>query len=227
MSKTSKQSTPDPRYHLWNEFLAEWPIERLKNMTLEEYSRRLSKDKNQQVDKSQQADNNPQAEESFCYWLEHKTSELGSIWGGSSKKFGIYEYKELKDKNLSKDDRYAWVSKYGKTREEAFKNIKEMIIKIAEYAEKGEIEKIDEIDWGNAIKWKIASLYQSQDTPVIMPLFTREMLEFATNNCANNYAKKIASSDLHKQIINEKPLSKNIFEYASEISEKHKKYKKS
>jgi len=214
MSETSKQSTPDSLYKMWDDFLTEWPIKRLKNMTLEEYSRLLPKDKRKQ------ADINQQAEESFCRWLEHKTSELGSIWGGASKKFGIYEYETLKDKNLSKDDRYAWVPRYGKTREEAFKNIKEMIIKIAEYAAKGEIEKIDEIDLGHATKWKIASLYQPRGTPVIMPLFTRDLLQFATNN----YAKKIASSDLHKQIINEKPPSKDIFEYASEISEQHKKY---
>jgi len=205
MSEKSKQPTPDSLYKMWDDFLTEWPIERLKNMTLEEYSHLKSQ----------------HAEESFCHWLENKTDKLGSIWGGSSKKFGIYEYDKLKGENLSNDDRYAWVRRFGKTREEAFENIKKMIIKIAEYAGKGEIEKIEEINWGHSTKWKIASLYQPRDTPVITPLFKRELLDFATNN----YDKKIASSDLHKQIMNKKPPSKDIFEYASEISEQYKKSK--
>ena len=60
------------RRSLYNQFLQQFPIESLGNMTLEEYSN-LNKDN------------------SFCYWLESKTYDLGSIWGGSAYKFGIFK----------------------------------------------------------------------------------------------------------------------------------------
>ena len=64
-------------------------------------------------------------ENSFCYWLESRTSDLGSIWGGSSYKFGIYRYKNkpsATDNRILCDDQYAWYAKYGKaTAQEAYK----------------------------------------------------------------------------------------------------------
>lgn len=64
------------RRQLYNDFLKAFPVESLKDMTLEQYTD-LKKDN------------------SFCYWLEAKTFELGSIWGGSSYKFGVYEYQSV------------------------------------------------------------------------------------------------------------------------------------
>jgi 5-methylcytosine-specific restriction protein B len=46
-------------YDLKDSFLKEWPLERLKTMTLEEYTN---------LDKT-----------SFCYWIEHITRDLGSV----------------------------------------------------------------------------------------------------------------------------------------------------
>lgn len=67
------------RRTLYNQFLQQFPIENLEAMTLEEYTN-LDKDN------------------SFCYWLESKTYDLGSIWGGSAYKFGIFKF----DKRQSK-----------------------------------------------------------------------------------------------------------------------------
>ena len=86
------------RRQLYNDFLKAFPVESLKDMTLEQYTD-LKKDN------------------SFCYWLEAKTSELGSIWGGSSYKFGIYEYQKrpkLSSPLVKSDEKYAWYSKYHK-----------------------------------------------------------------------------------------------------------------
>jgi len=52
-------------YKRWDEFLAKWPLEKLEQMTLEEYTNAGSK-------------------ESFTYWIEAKLEKLGSIWGGSA-----------------------------------------------------------------------------------------------------------------------------------------------
>lgn len=107
------------RRQLYNDFLKAFPVESLKDMTLEQYTD-LKKDN------------------SFCYWLEAKTSELGSIWGGSSYKFGVYEYQKrpkINDSRVISDEKYAWYSKYHKvTVQEAYDVVREAIIKIALYA---------------------------------------------------------------------------------------------
>ena len=57
-----KAKPENPGYKEIEEFQKDWPIERLRNMTLEEYS---NLDKNT----------------GLTYWLEAKTENAGSIWG--------------------------------------------------------------------------------------------------------------------------------------------------
>ena len=59
-------------HQLKEDFLDQWPIENLEQMTLEDYT-------------------DTKRDNSFCYWLEQITRDLGSIAGGSSYKFGIYK----------------------------------------------------------------------------------------------------------------------------------------
>jgi 5-methylcytosine-specific restriction protein B len=63
------------QYALWDEFLTVWPAPRLATMTLDEYTQAGSKD-------------------SFTYWIESRLDELGSIWGGSAFKFGVFSRKD-------------------------------------------------------------------------------------------------------------------------------------
>ena len=96
------------RRALHTQFLQQFPIEHLGDMTLEEYTN-LDKDN------------------SFCYWLESKTNGLGSIWGGSSYKFGIFKYDKapnLENSKYSHDESYSWSSRLGETSKEAFENVK-------------------------------------------------------------------------------------------------------
>lgn len=135
------------KHNLYDDFLKEFPLERLRKMQLEEYS-------------------NLDASTSFCYWLEGRTTELGSIWGGSSYKFGIYKRnpnsKEDTRGGYCTDGEYSWVQKYGATKEEAFERIRNIIIEIYQAATSGDFHKIDLIDLGDAYKWKIAFLYSNK-----------------------------------------------------------------
>ena len=82
----------EDKRNLLNDFLSVFPLETLSSMPLEKYT-------------------NLNRSDSFCYWVESKTSELGSIWGGSSYKFGIYKYNERPKENAAHimcDDTYAW-----------------------------------------------------------------------------------------------------------------------
>ena len=80
----------EDRRKLLNDFLEAFPLETLKDMPLEKYT-------------------NLNRSDSFCYWVESRTYTLGSIWGGSAYKFGIYKYNERPKGTASRvlfDDTY-------------------------------------------------------------------------------------------------------------------------
>jgi len=116
------------------DFIKEWPFDRVKRMTLEEYT-------------------NSEKDTAFIYWLEKKTENAGSIWGGSAFKFGIYKRKNLEyfaDKKMVKTDGvYAWLSKYGASKEEAFNNVKNIIVNIVSSSLSNNFTEIDKIDLGD------------------------------------------------------------------------------
>ena len=117
----------DAKYKLYEDFQKEFPIENLGELPLERYT-------------------NLNRTDSFCYWVESKTYELGSIWGGTSYKFGIYEYNKKPNNPsvLTEDEKYAWYKKYdAKTREEAFDIVRASIVRIANAARAGNIEEVN------------------------------------------------------------------------------------
>ena len=151
------------RRALYQQFQDAFPLETLKDMPLDKYT-------------------NLNKEDAFCYWLESGTDSLGSIWGGSSYKFGIYRYIKKPneaDPRIVSDDTYAWYAKYNcATALEAYDVVRNTIVSIAELARKGELESIDKTnDLGEAYKWKIAFLYSNE---TLIPIYKREMLNIAS-----------------------------------------------
>lgn len=190
-------------YALKKRFLEEWPIERLENLTLEEYT-------------------DTERENSFCYWIEHVTRELGSIVGGSSYKFGIYKKGDdtiAKEVHYKKTDGvYSWFTKYGKTKEEAFKTIKEILIRISKFANSDEIEKIDSIDLGPAYKWKIAFLYGDFN---IANIFKIDALRHVFSNKKINFSNKTPISNFHRKIISLKDIDSDYHDYTHNLWEQY------
>jgi len=151
-----------PLYKLWDDFLNEWPVNRVSQMTLEEYT-------------------NLNTNDAFIYWLEKKLEKLGSIWGGSAFKFGIYCRKDLTEKKSTSTggnfgEKYGWHSKYGATEQEAFKTIKIRIVEVIKAIQEKNLDIIDTIDLSPTLKWKIAFLYQEQENPSIFTIFKKEAL---------------------------------------------------
>jgi hypothetical protein len=186
-------------HKLKQDFLEYWTLEKLQNMTLEEYT-------------------DIKRENSFCYWLEHITRDLGSIVGGSSYKFGIYKMGETSKTesatNRTNDGEYAWHIKYGKTKELAFQTIKNIIIKTAKTAEENTIRLIDDIDLGHAYKWKIAFLYGDFNC---LNMFKLDALRVISTNLKIQYDKKTPISYFHKEILELKPKEKEYFTYCHEL----------
>ncbi len=148
----------EEKRQLYNSFLERFPIEKLEEMSLEQYT-------------------NLNRDDSFCYWLESITSELGSIWGGSAYKFGIFKHTKEAGKDNGKyehDEEYSWSARLGKTASEAYDAVRNCIVEIARYARKYNWEKIESIEqktmWPIVV-WKIAYLYSNEQLP---PFFNKK-----------------------------------------------------
>ena len=152
----------DKQVELSKQFLAEWPLQRLKTMSLEEYT--ALKDPS-----------------TFTAWIERRLDGIGSIWGGSSFKFGIFARKDRSKKTDSASGSYnrdyGWYSKYGSSQASAFGKVRPLVVAVAEAAAKGDYAAIDEIDLGPTYKWKIAFHYQAADKPGVIAAFKRSRLE--------------------------------------------------
>lgn len=147
---------------LYNEFRAAWPLDRVRKMTIEEYTQ-AKKNTGGNID-------------TFTYWLEAKLENYGSIWGGSAFKFGIYSRNDEESKK-SKAGRmyaadYAWYSKYGKSADEAFRNVRSIVVSVIEAVQRGDLAAIDKIDLGDVYKWKIAFHYQRDiEKPLVLDIY--------------------------------------------------------
>jgi hypothetical protein len=183
---------------LIKKFQDEWPIERVESMTLEEYT-------------------NLNKQDSFSYWLEFKVSNVGSIKGGNALKFGIYRRNDIVGNQIdssSIDEKYAWYSKYGSTAEEAFNTIKDIIIKIIIHSKNNELKQIDNLDLGDAVKWKIAYLYNHNQ---ILPIFNKTALFNVAQGLKIDNSNIQSISLLHKKIIDLKPKDVTLQDYAHDI----------
>ncbi len=186
------------RRALHKQFLQQFPIERLGSMTLEEYT-------------------NLNREDSFCYWLEVKTQDLGSIWGGSSYKFGIYRYEKRPDNPtvVVSDDEYAWYKKYNASnKEEAFNVVLKAIIGIVESAQKGDFQAIEEDGtFGNVVKWKIAFLYANE---TLLPFYKRDMLETLASEFGYSNPSKAKIYELQHFLMTQKG-DKDLYDFHDEL----------
>lgn len=175
------------RRTLYQEFQKAFPIEYLKGMTLVQYTNLSKKD-------------------SFCYWVESKTEDLGSIWGGTSYKFGIYEYDKrpkADDPKIQTDNKYAWYRRYGKeTANDAFEVVKSAVIRVAEYAGKGNLDNIEKENViGEVYKWKIAFLYSHE---TLIPIYNKKLLQRLAGYYGMNEAGGASVPELQRYLINKK-----------------------
>lgn len=146
-------------YDLKRRFLDRFPLASLATMSLETYT-------------------NLERSNSFCYWLESITSDLGSIWGGSAYKFYIFEYnqnrpRDNKNGKYLSDSKYTWLASAGNSRDAAYEVVRYRINQIANAANKGDYSAIDDIMIGDVVKWKIAYLYSNDG---LIPIYNRDML---------------------------------------------------
>ncbi len=187
------------QYALWDEFLSVWPASRLATMTLDEYSQAGSKD-------------------SFTYWIESRLDELGSIWGGSAFKFGVFSRKDTEDKKsdakLSYSDTHGWYTSLGTTAEEAFEKVRGYVVQLAALAAQGDLDGIEALNLGEAFKWKIAFHYQNRQAPVIVDVFKRAPLAVFVGSTASQ-----SMAALQKSALAKRPADLGILEFGRQVWE--------
>lgn len=188
------------QYALWDEFLSVWPASRLASMTIDEYTQAGSQD-------------------SFTYWIESRLDKMGSIWGGSAFKFGVFSRKSTESKpsdaKLSYSDDYGWYSTLGDTADEAFEKVRGHVVQVAQLASEGDLDAIEAFEHlGEAFKWKIAFHYQDRQAPVLVHIFKRDWLAtFLGDTAKSNMAA------LQNAVFAKRPSDLGILEFAQEVWE--------
>ncbi len=192
-------------YQLWTDFLETWPPERVRRMALEEYT-------------------NANKDDAFIYWIEARLQDLGSIWGGSAFKFGIYHRADTQAKPSTHThvfgETYAWWKKLGRTPEEAFATVRERLVEVVEAAQTGNLARIEAVDLAPTLKWKVAFLYQGREHPTIIPIYRKEAL-FHHYKAVESTAKlgttpyhvmHVTLSELHRELGDVFQISKSLYQ---------------
>lgn len=192
------------RCELWDEFLEAWPVEAVETLTLTQYTSSAD----------DRLGDNP--EYPFTYWLESITNDLGSIWGGSAFKFGIFKRakKEEKtaDKSRSYSDDYGWYAKFGDDPETAFKNVKSAILEIIKNVKNGRLDLIDKSPIGDVVSWKVAFLYQDRNNPIVVPIYAARSIR----DTHPNIKPSTPLSRCHEILIGERN-GVDIFDYYDQL----------
>ena len=185
----------------WDAFLAEWPLERLRTMALDEYTRAGDK-------------------HCFTNWLESGLDQYGSIWGGSAFKFGIYSRNDTApkagDSSRVYDDEYGWYRQFGDTAEDAFKAVREEVVRIAEAARRGAFAVVDQSRLGPSYSWKIAFHYQDRSAEYPIPcVFQRKPLLHFCGHALNDHA--IPLSDLYQQASRKREAGESVIGFSRRL----------
>lgn len=171
------------------EFQKIWTLEKVKSMSLEEYTNLKHENPNY-----------------YCYWLDVLLKEYAGFGGNDAGKFGIYRYKKppKKDDYLY-DNRYVWRKNLGNTKDEVFEKVKKEIVKVIEYSQNNNLKCIDKevlneiLPFG--LKWKIAFHYQNPNDIKIVNIFKKDILEAI---CKNEFKSNLEIYELHKKLLKDK-----------------------
>ncbi len=134
-------------------FLEIWPIDRLKNLTLEDYHQAKNKD---------------------CFIAQIDSFDPTQGEPTFANYFDIWE-----PINLGKDDKYynekpySWHKRLGDNAELAFETLKQEILNIVDAVQRRDLKSIDAIQFPKRLKWMIAFLYQDFNDPLVIPIVTK------------------------------------------------------
>ena len=133
--ETNPRTIPEELIELRAAFLKRFPKETLKDMQLQDYAQGL------------------ESKDTFCNWLEFKTTALGGIGGGSAKKWGVFW--------SSKNNNWYVTNAY-RDEHDAISKIRSGLQELVNSVERGEypeLDRIGETHFGNALGLRCKPLY--------------------------------------------------------------------
>lgn len=182
---------------IWTKFLELWPVEKVRAMTLEQYHTL----------------NDPTC---FQRCLESMTEKLGSIWGGSAFKFGIYQRASTEDKKSSGyiyGVKYAWQARLGDSPAIAFAAVKKHILSIINAVQHRNLNAVEDSVLWQMVAWKIAFLYQDRNDPQVLSVYTQDKLVAALDDVDR---EKLSMAELNRRLMARRN-GKNLHEYSEEV----------
>lgn len=180
----------------WQAFLARWPVERLRALTLEHYYGEPSDD-------------------SFYSWMRDHTSAIGYFKEGPFSA-GIRPLRGESNKTSSadtqSDDRYIWYSILGNSAQEAFDHLKAELLTAVEAVQQGDLSRMAGLKKApGALVWKVAFLYQDQAHPLVLPFYTLKRLRWVAGADASG-----SLLVLQQQLISQRG-EQHVLEFAAEL----------
>ena len=176
-------------------FLAAWPVSRVRIMTVADYADLSNHD-------------------SFCYWLEYGTKNLGEIGAVPLNKFELWkptDETDFKDGRYLTDGTYAWNRKRGNTLAIAFNDVRNNILQIIAQSQAKNFSEIDKVPFHQIGKWKIAFLYSNK---TLLPVYSKRALLAISKGLDREYLYKTKVSVLQNFIISQKPTNEDIISFA-------------
>lgn len=209
--------TPEEK-DLFLKFQERWSLEKVKEMSLEEYTQKGYKD-------------------TFTYWIEHKLGSLGGIKGVAgglgNLKFGIChcdgtKYKVKNKHRYSEDKQYAWLDIFYNKNDnpnEAFKVIKSKILQVIQYSKNNQLNEIEKIELEHSYKWKIAFHYQNIDNIRIVCIFSKDILQKIAKGENLGLGDNPSTVQIYNRLLNDKTYTLETMceEKSVPLSQKYKK----
>lgn len=209
--------------NLFLQFQNDWNLDRVRNMTLEEYTGIMSEGERKD----------------FTYILEYgDLKEWGSVKGGAG---GLNNLKSWicrcsgnekgfnREVLYSNDRKYAWLKEYydkDNNPNEAFKEIKNRIIKIIQASQRNDLDSIEKVKLEGMVKWKIAFHYQNPNDMKMFCIFKKEVLERIAKNELGN--ENLPISQIYMQLMKDKTytLEDSVNEFSQPFWKKYEKENK-
>jgi len=183
-TRQDKQNYYKKLERLRNDFVKLFPISRIAVLTLEEYVQ--GKRINGKLNKN-----------SFCYWLEWTTQELGKIQGARADKFGLYCNK--------KTQQYNFLKKY-KNENIALSSLKNEISNLIQFGGNASLEDIKNVKLSPMVKGKILFLYYPDR---FINIFSEKFIDYFIDKIG------LYDNDLNIDLIDKREL---IFTFKTEDS---------
>jgi len=198
------------RQAIWDKFLARWPIEKLHEMTLTEYTQ-LKKPKN---------------EECFSRCIKYYNDEFGKARGSG----GWYDGTEVfalppginpyKDRHYDEVKGFGWKPALGKTLEDAFRALIAHVAAIANDARQGKFDLLKHKTLNDKFAWKLAFIYQDRSNLKLLPVQDIALLTTIRRKFMNppiNSIIKINDAMEANVALMSIRAGKPIFEYVDEL----------